>query len=194
MRRLRMTEEFLKKVQEANEKAIKVYKKLDEKYLAECEKNKKYADLYLELVLSFIEAYDYKKGSFNINSIEKDLSEVIGSPENISAYIKAEEQIASIHLHYKRNSNLRLDGLPKFIDQERINFNVVNEMLSENGICVTSDLWDGGERGLDDYIINFDASILITTRESLLKESEKAKKRILSINVLAIILIILQFR
>lgn len=41
MRRLRMTEEFLKRVQEANEKAIKVYKKLDEKYLAECEKNKK---------------------------------------------------------------------------------------------------------------------------------------------------------
>lgn len=54
-------------------------------------------------------------------------------------------------------------------------------MLSENGICVTSDFWDGGERGLDDYIINFDASILITTRESLLKESEKVKKRTLSI-------------
>lgn len=176
-----MTEEFLKRVQEANEKAIKVYKKLDEKYLAECEKNKKYADLYLELVLAFIEAYDYKNGSFNINSIEKDLSEVIGLPENISAYINDEKQIASIHLHYKRNSNLRLYGLPKFIDQERINFNIVNEMLSENGICVTSDLWDGGERGLDDYIINFDASILITTRESLLKESEKVKKRTLSI-------------
>ena len=176
-----MTEEFLKRVQEANEKAIKVYKKLDEKYLAECEKNKKYVDLYLELVLSFIEAYDYKNGSFNISSIEKDLTEVIGTPENISAYIIDEEKIASIHLHYKRNSNLRLAGLPKFIAQDKINFNVVNEMLSKNGICVTADLWDGGERGLDDYIINFDASILITTRESLLKEGKKLKKRTLSI-------------
>ena len=176
-----MTEEFLKRVQEANEKAIKVYKKLDEKYLAECEKNKKYVDLYLELVLSFIEAYDYKNDSFNISSIEKDLTEVIGTPENISAYIMDEEKIASIHLHYKRNSNLRLAGLPKFISQDKINFNVVNEMLSKNGICVTADLWDGGERGLDDYIISFDASILITTRESLLKEGKKLKKRTLSI-------------
>jgi len=49
-----MTEEFFKRMQEANEKAIKVYKKLDEKFLDECEKNKKYVDLYLELVLSFI--------------------------------------------------------------------------------------------------------------------------------------------
>lgn len=176
-----MTEEFLKRMQEANEKAIKVYKKLDEKFLDECEKNKKYVDLYLELVLSFIEIYDYKKGSFNINSIERDLSEVIGQPERISAYINDEKQVASIHLHYKRNRDLKLDGLPEFIDAEKINFNVVNEMLSENGICVTSDLWDGGERGLDDYIINFDASILITTRESLLKENEKVKKRTLSI-------------
>lgn len=176
-----MTEEFLKRMQEANEKAIKVYKKLDEKFLDECEKTKKYVDLYLELVLSFIEIYDYKKGSFNINSIERDLSEVIGQPERICAYIKDEEQVASIRLHYKRNSNLRLDGLPKFIDEEKINFNVVNDVLSENGIFVTSDLWDGGERGSDDYIISFDASILITTRESLQKESEKVKKRTLSI-------------
>lgn len=176
-----MTEEFFKRMQEANEKAIKVYKKLDEKYLAECEKNKKYADLYLELVLLFIEIYDYKKSSFNINSIERDLSETIGHPESIIAYIDEEKQLASIHLHYKRNRNLRLDGLPEFIYAEKINFNVVNETLSENGISVTSNLWDGGERGLDDYIINFDASILIKTRESLLKESEKVKKRTLSI-------------
>lgn len=176
-----MTEEFLKRMQEANEKAIKVYKKLDEKFLDECEKNKKYVDLYLELVLSFIEVYDYKKGSFNINSIERDLSEVIGQPESIRAYIKDEEQVASIRLHYKRNRNLRLDGLPKFIDEEKINFNVVNDVLSENGIFVTSDLWDGGERGSDDYIINFDAAVLITTREALLKESEKVKKRTMSI-------------
>lgn len=171
-----MTEEFLKRMKEANEKAIKVYKKLNE-----CEKNKKYVDLYLELVLSFIEVYDYKKGSFNINSIERDLSEVIGKPESIKAYINNKERVASIHLHYRRNNDLRLNGLPKFIDEEKINFNVVNDLLSENGIFVTSDLWDGGERGLDDYIINFDASILITTRESLLKESENVKKRTLSI-------------
>lgn len=35
-----MTDEFLKRLQEANEKAIKVYKKEDEKFLEECKKNK----------------------------------------------------------------------------------------------------------------------------------------------------------
>ena len=61
-----MTDEFLKRLQEANEKAIKVYKKEDEKFLEECKKNKKYVDLYLDLVLSFIEAFDYKTSHFNV--------------------------------------------------------------------------------------------------------------------------------
>jgi hypothetical protein len=176
-----MTEEFLKRMQEANEKAIKVYKKTDKKYLAECDRNKKYVDLYLDLVLLFIEIYDYKKGLFNINSIESDLSEVIGNPESIYSYLDDDKQIATIHLHYKRNRDLKLDGLPDFISNNEINFNVVNEILSENGICVTSNLWDGGERGLDDYIINFDASIIIKTHELLQKESDEVKKRILTI-------------
>lgn len=176
-----MTEEFLKRMQEANEKAIKVYKKTEKKYLAECDRNKKYVDLYLDLVLLFIEIYDYKKGLFNINSIESDLSEVIGNPESIYSYLDDDKQIATIHLHYKRNSDLKLDGLPDFISNNEINFNVVNEILSENGICVTSNLWDGGERGLDDYIINFDASIIIKTHELLQKESDEVKKRILTI-------------
>jgi len=101
---------------------------------------------------------------------------VIGQPESIRAYINDEKRVASIRLHYKRNSNLRIYGLLKFIEEEKINFNEVNDVLSENGIFVTYDLWDGGERGSDDFIIDFDASILITTRESLLKESEKIKK------------------
>ena len=35
-----MTDEFLKRLQEANEKAINVYKKENEKFLEECKKNK----------------------------------------------------------------------------------------------------------------------------------------------------------
>ena len=94
-----MTEEFLKRMQEANEKAIKVYKKTEKEYLAECDRNKKYVDLYLDLVLLFIEIYDYKKGLFNINSIESDLSEVIGNPESIYSRLDDDKQIASIRLH-----------------------------------------------------------------------------------------------
>lgn len=171
-----MTEEFLKRLEEANGKAIKVYKKENEEFLKECEKNKKYIDLYYDLVFSFIEAYDYKNNSFRIDSIERDLSEVIGYPERVYAYINDEKQVASIHLHYKRGGNLKLNGLPEFIEKEEINFEVVNELLCENGISITSDLWDGGERGSDDYIINFDASILISTRKSLLGDEEKIKK------------------
>ena len=63
---------------------------------------------------------------------------------------------------------------------DKINFYVVNEVLSENGISVSSDLWDGGDRGLDDYIVKFDASLLIATRKSLMEDGEKSKKKILS--------------
>lgn len=174
-----MTDEFLKRLQEANEKAIQVYKKEDEKYLEECKKNKKYVDLYLDLVLSFVEAFDYKTGHFNVELIDKDLSETIGNPERIYAYIFDNEQVASIHFHYKRKG-YELTGLPDFIENDEINFCVVNEVLSENGISVSSDLWDGGDRGLDDYIVKFDASLLIATRKSLMEDGEKSKKKILS--------------
>ena len=50
----------------------------------------------------------------------------------------------------------------------------------QNGISVSSDLWDGGDRGLDDYIVKFDASLLIATRKSLMEDGEKSKKKILS--------------
>lgn len=174
-----MTDEFLKRLQEANEKAIKVYKKEDEKFLEECKKNKKYVDLYLDLVLSFIEVFDYKTGHFNVELIDKDLSETIGNPERIYACIYDDEQVASIHFHYKRNG-YDLTGLPDFIENDKINFYVVNEVLSENGISVSSDLWDGGDRGSDDYIVKFDASLLIATRKSLMEDGEKSKKKILS--------------
>ena len=174
-----MTEEFLKRLQEANEKAIKVYKKQNDKFLEEYKKNKKYADLYLDMVLSFIEVFDYKTGHFNVELIDKDLSETIGSPETIHAYIYDDDQTASIYLHYKRNV-YDLSGLPDFIENDRINFAIVNEILSENGISITSDLWDGGERGSDDYIVKFDASLLISTRKSLMEAREISKKKILS--------------
>lgn len=174
-----MTEEFLKRLQEANEKAIMVYKMEHDKFLEEYKNSKKYVDLYLNLVLSFIEVFDYKTGHFNVELIDKDLSETIGNPERINAYIYDDDQIASIHLHYKRNG-YNLTGLPDFIKNDKINFLVVNEILSENGISITSDLWDGGGGGKDDYIINFDASLLISTRKSLMEDSEKSKKKILS--------------
>ena len=67
-----MTEEFLKKVMKANEKAIIAYKNQDSKFLNDLEKNKKYADMYLELVLSFIEVFNYRKGTFDIEEITKE--------------------------------------------------------------------------------------------------------------------------
>lgn len=135
--------------------------------------------MYLDLVLSFIEAFDYKTGHFNVELIDKDLSETIGNPERIYAYIYDDEQVASIHFHYKRNG-YDLTGLPDFIENDKINFYVVNKVLSENGISVSSDLWDGGDRGSDDYIVKFDASLLIATRKSLMEDGEKSKKKILS--------------
>ena len=176
-----MTEEFLKKVMKANEKAIIAYKNQDSKFLNDLEKNKKYADMYLELVLSFIEVFNYRKGTFDIQEITKDLSQTIGYPENINVYINEKGKLASIRLHYKRNNSLRLDGLPEFIDKNLVDLDILNEILNKNGIQVKADLWDGGDRGLDDYIIYFDASILLTTRKELLQNSEIERKRILGI-------------
>jgi hypothetical protein len=173
-----MTDEFLKKLKEANEKAIKVYNKQDEKYLKKCEENKKYIDLYIELVLAFVENYDYKNGVFKFdpNEIINKYYKIIGFPDRINAFTHKNEAI--LGFHYSRNRDLSLNGLP---DKKIIDFNIVNDVLAENGISVKEDLWDGGERGSDEYIVKFDATILNETRDKLMNETENAKKMILKI-------------
>ena len=172
-----MTDDFLKRLNEANQKAVKRYKDTCQEYENKCKENERYVEMYLKLVLLFVELFDYEKGLFNIDSninyIKSNLSEVIGQPRNISSMINTEKKEAFIYLYYDREY-LELLGLPKFIAEEKIDFNIVNNMLSENGISVKADLWDGGERGLDAYIIKFDASILISTQEEL---NEKTRRR-----------------
>lgn len=172
-----MTDDFIKKVHEANEQAVKRHKKQDEKSLKEKKQNEKYINMYQDLVLTFIEAFDYKTGEFDIGAIDKDLTETIGYPEEIFAYINDDVATASICLHYKRQG-YKLFGLPSFIEKGIIDFDVVNLYLNENEISVTEDLWDGGEGGSDDYIIDFDASILLSTRTFLLEDQGKSKSLI----------------
>lgn len=176
-----MTEEFLKRFQEANAKAIGVYKKEDEKSLERLKANKIYVGMYLDLVLAFVEVFDYKSGKFNIDAIDKDLSNVIGKPKDVYVLISEDLTKASINLHYGRNQRAALVGLPDFIDNGTIDFDMVNEVLSENGISISENLWDGGERGLDNYIVTFDTSILAKTRKTLFEESEKKKESVLSL-------------
>ena len=53
-----MTEEFKKKMSKAMENGILVAKKQDEEYLEKVNFNKEFADLYVKLVLAFVEKFD----------------------------------------------------------------------------------------------------------------------------------------
>ena len=168
-----MTEEFLKRVQTANETAINAYK-------AEYNRNKKYAEMYENLVLSFIEIFNYKTGFFNLNSLNRDLSEIIGNPSGINCSLNKKDKTASIHLYYKRDGETSiLLGLPDFITNDLMNEEIVNDLLSENDISVTFKGISENYDDLDQYIITFDASLIISTRESLLEERGKARKKVL---------------
>ena len=175
-----MTEEFLKKLNEANDVAIAKYNHEDEEFKNKCKKNREYIEMYLGLVLSLIKVYDYRTGKFDTKSLDKSVSKVIGTPDRIHAYINEEEKKAKAYFHYGREtSNMNdLVGAPDFINKHEIDFKVVNEVLKENGVSVREDLWDGGERGSDEYILEFDATLLLQTRASLLAETESAKKKI----------------
>lgn len=165
-----MTDEFLKRVKDANEIAIQKYKKEKEEYNIKLNANKLFAEQFMKLIIAFIEKYDYANNSFVIDYGIKKLVELIGTPESIKAYIDDFNR-GIIRLEYRRNNELKLTGLPSYINNPNFDLNMICELLRENDIRVIADLWDCHGRGNDEYIISFDASILVNTRNELLNDS-----------------------
>ena len=109
----------------------------------------------------------------------KKITDVIGGANKVYAYVSEKEKVANIRIHYDRkgiNQGFELSGLPSFYSDESFKLSCVNEILKENGIGIREDLWDGGERGSDSYIVTFDASMLLEQRDKLLKENNTGIK------------------
>ena len=175
-----MTSDYLEKLKEAIEQATKTYKEGTKEHNEWIAKNKKYADLYMKLVLTYIASYDFKTGHFIISEDNyKKITDVIGGANKVYAYVSEKEKVANIRIHYDRkgiNQGFELSGLPSFYSDESFKLSCVNEILKENGIGIREDLWDGGERGSDSYIVTFDASMLLEQRDKLLKENNTGIK------------------
>lgn len=169
-----MTEEFTKRLTEIIEKKAKDFK-------TENQKNKKYIELYTNLVLSFIETYDFKTDSFKFDSekIIAEYGEIIGNPDKIIAYDYTKDNEGVLKFHYKRDNTCALIGYPNSLYFKEYDFKLLNEILCENGISVKEDLWDGGNLGSDEIIVKFDSTLLNETRKSL---KESTKKMLLTNN------------
>lgn len=128
--------------------------------------------MYRQLVIKFVEIYDYNEGTFNVSLLDLSVADTIGYPDRIYTYIN-DDNVARLALHYKRGNDLELLGLPKHIENSEIDFTLVNRVLNKNSIKLSSDLWDGGERGSDQYIVTFDATLLVETRKAIQKETQE---------------------
>ena len=164
-----MTDEFKSKMSKAMEGAVLVAQKQDIEYLRKVALNKKYADLYLELVLAFVEKFDFHSECFQDDEVDKDLLKHFGKPRSICAWVVEEDREGTISLNYGDDKNpwIRV-GEPKFKDDAEFDLKIVNSILEENGIHIKRDSIDGGGVGTQNDYISFDAGMLIDKRNELL--------------------------
>ena len=167
-----MTEDFKKKMSEAMENGILIARKQNKEYLEKVSFNKKYADLYMELVLAFVEKFDFSTGSFNYKNVSKEILNKFGNPKDVCAWLSEEKSIGTISLDYSSGTNPWIRaGEPDFKKFKEFDLSIVNDLLAENGIHVREDSVDGGGMGSQNDYISFDASMLIETRNKLMEES-----------------------
>lgn len=167
-----MTEEFKKKMSKAMENGILVAKKQDEEYLEKVNFNKEFADLYVKLVLAFVEKFDFLTGYFHYLDVSVETLKKFGRPRGWNAWVSEEESKGTISLDYSSEINPWIRaGEPEFKKLEKFDLSVVNDLLAENGIHVREDSVDGGGMGSQNDYISFDASMLIETRNKLMEES-----------------------
>ena len=168
-----MTNEFKKAMEKAMEHGILVARKQDEEYLEKARQNQKYADLYMELVLAYVEQFDFRSGQFQDDKVNKDILKKFGQPKSVTGWISKNGELkGTIALNYgdKNNGWLR-EGEPEFKKDEEFDLKIINEILSENGISIREDYVDGGGYGSQNDYIYFDASMLIEMQNKLLEES-----------------------
>ena len=152
-----MTEEFLEKMNNANKVSLENYRKQIKSIY---EENEKQADLYLRLILSLIETFDYKLGVFKIGSLNEKIKKELGHPQ-ISAQISEETNKGTIRLDYKDINYL-------YSLYHNNYFSLINHILEKNDVRIY-------ETHEDWFLIEFDASLIIDTKRQLLVERKAFK-------------------
>ncbi len=168
-----MKDDFREKMNQVMQKGILEARKKDKDYLAKVDYNKKFADLYTELVLAVVEQFDYHKLTFNTDNIDEELIGNFGKPRDVSAWIKNDEPKGVIALDYSDETGWERVGEPEFRNDYDFDLNIVNDILAENDIHIRRDSVDGGGVGTQNDYIYFDASMLLETRNKLSEESPK---------------------
>lgn len=158
------------------------YEKSKDKLEKKRQNNEKIANSYIELVLAFIDSFDYDKSIFNVESINAQfLTLMFGNPSFIGTSINNATKIASINVKYERSNDLKLIGLPDFFE-ENTDFMLISDILRECGIELTSNIILLASGKDDCYSINFDASMLLSKYDSLLNNgkniSEEDKEKV----------------
>ena len=176
-----MTEEFKKRMEEAIKKGVLVTKKQDEEHLKKAADNQKYANYYMALVIAAIETFNYFDCVFDEDKIDKDVIKIFGKPKSIDVGLttidgRPTNDIGIIYLNYGKNGGFGREGEPKFKKEKEFNYEIINEILEENGISVKETHIDCGGMGDEEDIITFDASALLEKRKELKKEQESSKE------------------
>ena len=177
-----MTEEFKRRMEEANDKALAKYTQAYEaEFLEKYQQNKKYADLYQDLIISLIETYDYAQiglgNGFNFKAINKDYSEIIGQPEKIVTTLEPEnERRGIIKFIYNQNNNYKHTEFPNYIKEGTADFVTIWGILRTNDINIYLDMNDFSLE------LHFDASIIYITYTTLEEKTKRIKKRIITNN------------
>ena len=182
-----MTEEFKRRMDKANDKALAKYiQAYENEFIKKYQHNKKYADLYQDLIISLVETYDYAQigiglggldAGFNFKAINKDYSEIIGQPEKIVTEIDPEnERRVIIKLFYKKVNDYKHIGIPNYIREGTADFTMIWEILRENDIIIFLNRKDFSLE------LHFDASIIYITYTTLEEKTKRIKKRIITNN------------
>ena len=169
-----MTDNFMKRMEEATNKAILRTQKQDPEYLAKRKQNEVYADIYLSLLFTVIEAYDFEMGLFIIKLIDKDILSLFNA-KSINAYVIESEGYGIISLSYENDEGKR-EGEPEFKMGEPFDIDVLNDILAENNVSIVEKHKDISGLGVESDVITFDASELIAIRKQFTKPKMFKKK------------------
>ena len=171
-----MTEEFELKMNEAiNNGVMKIQKRDDEiKYKA----NKKWADLYMDLVIATIEVFDYKDGYFNTKLIDSEFMKKFGKPADIGASIDWDENKVHIMIYYCFPNGPGRKGDPAFKSNKNFDLDMINEILEENGISVEEHHTnDYDALSMEEDSVYFDATPLLAAWDKVIEEKAKVKEK-----------------
>ena len=171
-----MTDDFREKFEKAIEKGLLAAKCKNQEYLNKVESNRKYADLYMQLVLAFVEQYDFYSGSLNTELVDKELLSNFGYPKFIEASVSEENGVGTITFDYTDITGLMRECDSEFKRSDNFDLEIVNDLLKENGINVREEHLDG--RGLRerDHVF-FDASMLVKARREILDTYLKHERK-----------------